>query len=239
VSTLTHILVVDDEPGIRELIQTYLGKEGYRVSAAENGEALRRVMAEETVDLVILDLGLPQEDGLSLARYLREHYDVAVIIVTGKGETVDRIVGLEIGADDYLAKPFDLRELLARVRSVLRRARRMPAREASKGHNIVRFAGWRLDLESRQLFSPEGKDVLLTTGEFTLLSIFVCHPNRVLSRDKLLELTHQREAGPFDRSIDVKVGRLRRKLEINPEQPVLIKSVRAAGYIFTPSVERT
>ncbi|MGH6635567.1 MAG: response regulator [Gammaproteobacteria bacterium] len=234
-SLLPHILVVDDEPDVRELMQSYLAQEGYRVSAAEDGEALRRVLAENTVDLVLLDLGLPGEDGLSLTRYLREHSEVAVIIVTGKGQTVDRIIGLEIGADDYLAKPFDLRELLARVRSVLRRAR---VRRMGSPGPTVRFVGWRLDLASRRLFAPEGEEVALTTGEFNLLSVFVQHPNRVLSRDRLLELTHHREAGPFDRSIDAQVGRLRRKIEPDLERPVLIQSVRAAGYLFTPSVER-
>jgi len=233
-----HILIVDDEPDVRELIQTYLAQEGYRVSAAGDGAALRRVLANNTVDLVLLDLGLPGEDGLSLTRYLREHSEVGVIIVTGKGQTVDRIIGLEIGADDYLAKPFDLRELLARVRSVLRRARGAAPQETGKGEHALRFAGWRLDLASRRLFAPEGEEVPLTTGEFNLLSVFVQHPNRVLSRDQLLELTHHREARAFDRSIDAQVGRLRRKIEPDPERPVVIQSVRAAGYLFTPSVER-
>ena len=237
-TTPSHILVVDDEPDIRELMETYLTGEGYRTSTAENGEMLRRLLAQEPVDLVILDLGLPGEDGLSLTRYLREHYDTPVIIVTGKGETVDRIIGLEVGADDYIAKPFDLRELLARVRSVLRRTQRRTERETAKAGDNVRFAGWLLDLGGHRLLSPEGKEVPLTTGEFNLLSVFVHHPNRVLSRDELLELTHHREAGPFDRSIDVQIGRLRRKIEEDPEYPTLIKSVRAAGYIFTSPVER-
>lgn len=233
-----HILVVDDEPGVRELIQTYLAQQGYRVSTAANGEVLRRVVAEHDVDLVLLDLGLPDEDGLSLARYLREHSEVAVMIVTGKGETVDRIIGLEVGADDYLAKPFDLRELLARVRSVLRRTGGRVRQEPPPPGSVVRFAGWQLDLASRRLFAPDGKEMALTTGEFDLLAAFVRHPNRVLSRDRLLALTRHREAGPFDRSIDTQVGRLRRKIEPDPERPVLVKSVRAAGYLFTPSVER-
>jgi two-component system, OmpR family, response regulator len=234
-----QILIVDDEPAIRELIQTYLEQEGYCVLTAEDGEALRCVMAGTPVDLVILDLGLPKEDGLSLTRYLREHYHAAIIIVTGKGETVDRIVGLEIGADDYIAKPFDLRELLARVRSVLRRTHKTPPPKADgRVSDLVRFAGWQLDLGSRRLVSPEGGEIPLTTGEFNLLAVFVRHPNRVLSRDELIDLTHHREAGPFDRSIDVQVGRLRRKIEADPEQPLLIKSVRAAGYIFTPPIER-
>jgi two-component system OmpR family response regulator len=232
---LFHILVVDDEPAIGDLIETYLSQEGYRVSTAEGGEAMRRILGAEVVDLVILDLVLPGEDGLSLTRYLREHSDVTIIILTGKGETVDRIIGLEIGADDYLAKPFELRELLARVRSVLRRATPKP-RRGSVGDR-VRFAGWRLDLARRQLFSPEGQEVPLTTGEFELLAVFVNHPNRVLSRDQLLELTRHRKAALFDRSIDVQVGRLRHKIEADPQRPVLIKAVRAIGYIFVPFVE--
>ncbi len=237
-SVTPHILVVDDEPDVRELIRTYLAQEGYRVSTLGDGQGLRRELAGQSVDLVILDLGLPGEDGLSLARYLREQTDVGVIIVTGKGQTLDRIIGLEIGADDYLAKPFDLRELLARVRSVLRRTRGPARQEADKVGTTVRFVGWQLDLASRRLVAPDGKEVALTTGELDLLAVFAQHPNRVLSRDQLLALTRHREAGPFDRSIDAQVGRLRRKIESDPERPVLIKSVRAAGYVFTPSVAR-
>jgi len=238
-SALAHILVVDDEPGIRKLLQTYLAQQGYKVITAEDGEGLRRIIAEVTIDLVILDLGLPGEDGLSLTRYLREHWDGGVIILTGKGETIDRIVGLEIGADDYVAKPCDLRELLARVKSVLRRAKAMPLRDHGGTPITVQFADWQLDFASRRVFSPSGEEVPLTTGEFVLLAVFVNYPNRVLSRDELLDLTQHREATPFDRSIDVQVGRLRRKLEADPEKPVLIKTVRSAGYIFTPTVEQT
>ena len=237
-TTPSHILIVDDEPDIRDLVQTYLNQQGYRTSTAENGEMLRSILSKEPVDLIILDLGLPGEDGLSLTRYLSEHFDMPVIIVTGKGETVDRIIGLEVGADDYIAKPFDLRELLARIRSVLRRTHQRPQRKTEKGGPVVHFAGWQLDLGGHQLHSPEGKEVPLTTGEFNLLSVLIHHPHRVLSRDELIELTHHREAGPFDRSIDVQIGRLRRKIEADPEHPALIKSVRAAGYIFTAPVER-
>lgn len=231
-----RILVVDDDPGVQELIGSYLTQSGYRISVAADGQALRRVLVEQSVDLVILDLGLPGEDGLSLTRYLREHSTAAIIIVTGRGETVDRIIGLEIGADDYMAKPFDLRELLARVRSVLRRAHQTTSQSMEVARRRVCFAGWQLDLASRQLLSPDRTEVPLTTGEFDLLAAFAKHPNRVLTRDELLALTHHREAAPFDRSIDVQVGRLRRKIEVDPENPVLIRSVRAAGYIFTPSV---
>lgn len=237
-SSAPYILVVDDEAGVRGLIEGYLTQNGCRVSTAGDGQALRRLLAEQPVDLVIVDIGLPGEDGLSLTRFLREHCEAAIIIVTGRGETVDRIVGLEIGADDYIAKPFDLRELLARVRSVLRRAQQRAPRQTEGDHERVCFAGWQLELASRQLLSPAGHEVSLTTGEFDLLCAFVRSPKRVLSRDDLLELTHHREAGPFDRSIDVQVGRLRRKIEADPEHPALIKSVRAVGYIFTPPVTR-
>lgn len=239
-SDSAHILVVDDEPAICELLEHYLVQQGYRISTAKDGEGLRRTVARSSVDLVIVDLGLPGEDGLSLTRYLREQWNVGVIILTGRGDTVDRTIGLEVGADDYVAKPFDLRELLARVRSVLRRVRHRPHRggESNGAAAPMCFAGWQFDRASRRLVSPEGKEVPLTAGEFDLLCVFVDHPNRVLSRDELLDLTHQREAGPFDRSVDVQVGRLRRKIEADAAQPVLIKTVRNAGYVFTASVER-
>jgi two-component system, OmpR family, response regulator len=233
-----HILVVDDEPAICELIENYLSGEGYRVSTAGDGAVMRQVMAQSPVDLVVLDLMLPGEDGFSLTRSLREHSNVGIIILTGKGETVDRVVGLELGADDYLAKPFDLRELLARVKSVLRRARRAVAMEGTVSGNLLSFAGWKFDPAARQLTSPDGVETPLTTGEFELLSAFVNHPNRVLSRDELLDLTRGREASPYDRSIDMQVKRLRQKIEPDPRQPALIKTVRAAGYIFTSRIKR-
>jgi two-component system OmpR family response regulator len=233
-----HILVVDDQREICDLVQEYLSGEGYRVSIAQDGAGMRKVMAQSTVDLVILDLMLPGEDGLTLARSLRQESSVGIIILTGRGEIVDRIIGLEMGADDYLPKPFHLRELLARVKSVLRRAStRGTEQQASQTRSKARFAGWNLDLSSRELFSPAGKEVRLTTGEFDLLAAFVNHANQVLTRDRLLDLARNREAGPFDRTIDVQVGRLRRKLEDDPQRPTMIKTVRGTGYIFTPSVE--
>jgi len=180
---------------------------------------------------------LPGEDGLTLARALRDLSDVGIIILTGRGDTVDRIIGLEMGADDYLPKPFHPRELLARVRSVLRRVSSRTAENASAARSRARFAGWNLDLASRELRSPSGKEVRLTTGEFDLLAAFVNNANQVLTRDRLLDLARNREAGPFDRTIDVQVGRLRRKLESDPQKPTLIKTVRGSGYIFTPSIE--
>jgi DNA-binding response OmpR family regulator len=239
--SLPHIVVVDDEPDVRALLERYLGGQGLRVTAVADGAALHARVAAEPVDLVLLDLGLPGEDGLDVLRMLRRAWHGAVIILSGRGEAVERIVGLEIGADDYVTKPFDLRELLARIKAVLRRLTPSdapvlnsapPAADRSK----LRFAGWELDTAARRLTSPQGSDVPLTSGEFDLLSAFAQHPGRVLSRDFLLEQTRGREAGPFDRTIDVQVGRLRKKLEADAEDPQIIKSVRGAGYILVPPV---
>jgi two-component system, OmpR family, response regulator len=236
-----HILVVDDQQEICDLVREYLSDEGFRVSTANDGTGMRDVVGRESVDLVILDLVLRGEDGLQLARELRSKSDIGIIMLTGRGETVDRIIGLEMGADDYLSKPFHLRELLARVRSVLRRGASRgggSAADRSGGQRVrIKFANWSLDLASRELVSPAGAEVRLTTGEFELLAAFVNHANQVLSRDRLLDLSRHREAGPFDRTIDVQVGRLRRKLEDDPKNPAMIKTVRGGGYIFTPAVE--
>jgi two-component system OmpR family response regulator len=233
-----HILVVDDQKEICDVVQEYLSGEGYQVTAASDGTSMRRVMAQHSIDLVILDLILPGEDGLTLARVLRQESNVGIIILTGRGETVDRIIGLEMGADDYLPKPFHLRELLARVKSVLRRGSARGKESAPGGNRSkARFSGWNLDLSTRALVSPAGSEVRLTTGEFDLLAAFVNNANQVLSRDRLLDLARNREAGPFDRTIDVQVGRLRRKLEDDPQKPTMIKTVRGTGYIFTPTVE--
>jgi two-component system, OmpR family, response regulator len=235
-----HILVVDDQQEICDVVQEYLTGEGYRVSVAHDGGGMRRTLGQSAVDLVILDLMLPGEDGLTLARSLRgESTNIGIIILTGRGETVDRIIGLEMGADDYLPKPFHLRELLARVKSVLRRVQSRSGEPSLQTRSRVRFAGWNLDLSSRELMSPSGEEVRLTTGEFDLLAAFVNNANQVLTRDRLLDLARNREAGPFDRTIDVQVGRLRRKLEDDPQNPSLIKTVRGSGYIFTPAVEFT
>jgi two-component system OmpR family response regulator len=232
-----HILVVDDQHEICEIVQDYLSAEGYRVSIAHDGPAMRRLMGQGPVDLVILDLMMPGEDGLTLARSLRDGSAVGIIILTGRGETVDRIIGLEMGADDYLPKPFHLRELLARVKSVLRRASSRAGETSAPPRSKARFTGWSLDLATRELLSPLGREVRLTTGEFDLLAAFVNNASQVLSRDRLLDLARNREAGPFDRTIDVQVGRLRRKLEDDPQRPTMIKTVRGSGYIFTPPVE--
>src|SRR5580692_11293317 len=233
-----HILVIDDQEEICDVVREYLTDEGFHVSTANDGAGLREAIARGPVDLVILDLVLRGEDGLQLARELRNGSDIGIIMLTGRGETVDRIIGLEMGADDYLSKPFHLRELLARVRSVLRRGSTRGGGERSAAARAqIRFAGWSLDLASRELLSPVGEEVRLTTGEFELLAAFVNHANQVLSRDRLLDLSRHREAGPFDRTVDVQVGRLRRKLEDDPKNPAMIKTVRAGGYMFTPAIE--
>jgi two-component system OmpR family response regulator len=233
---LDHILIVDDHQDICDLVQNYLTGEGFKVSTANDGVGMRKVLSQSNIDLVLLDLMLPGEDGLTLARTLRSESNVGIIILTGRGETLDRIIGLEMGADDYLPKPFHLRELLARVKSVLRRA---SARNVKPNDRpaTAQFHGWKLDLATRELYSPDGAEVRLTTGEFDLLAAFVANANQVLTRDRLLDLARNREAGPFDRTIDVQVGRLRRKLEDDPQNPNLIKTVRGTGYIFTAPVE--
>ena len=247
-----HIAVVDDEADITQLLASYLKSHGYRVTQLHSGRALAELMPQDPPALVLLDLGLPGEDGFAVARQLREHWRCGLVIVTGRGDAVDKVVGLEIGADDYVTKPFDLRELVARVKAVLRRldpASALPvaavpvasgfaplAAAAHGNRERLKFEGWQLDLAARRLTDPQGREVLLTTGEFDLLSAFLHHPGRVLSRDTLLEQTRGREAAPFDRTIDVQVGRLRKKLEKDAENPQIIKSVRGAGYIFIPAV---
>ncbi len=227
-----HIIVCDDEPDIRETFQEYLALQGYRVSVAEGGGALRRLLAQEPADLVVLDLAMPGEDGLSLARFLRERYATGIIMVTAAGATLDRIIGLEMGADDYLAKPVDPRELLARVKAVLRRTLgRGPAAPGQPGDE-VHFGACRLNLASRKLHGADGQEIALTAMEFDLLQAFARHPNRVLSRDQLLDLAHNKSMEPFDRSIDIRIARLRRKIEPDPSKPTIIKTIRGGGYLF-------
>ena len=237
----THLAVVDDEAQITQLVANYLKSHGYRVTQVHDGASLFELMAADAPLLVMLDLGLGDEDGLAIARRLREHHRCGLVIVTGRSDAVDKIVGLEVGADDYVTKPFDLRELLARIKAVLRRIEpdaTAPATAAptAAARASLRFAGWALDTAARTLTSPLQRDVALTSGEFDLLNTFVKHPGRVLSRDFLLEATRGRASGPFDRTIDVQVGRLRRKIEDDPENPQIIKSVRGAGYLFVPAV---
>ena len=236
-STAAHIAVVDDELDVTLLLSQYLAAQGYRVTPLNDGRSLQRLMASDPPTLVLLDLGLPGEDGFAIARQLREHWQCGLIIVSGRGDAVDKVVGLEVGADDYVTKPFDLRELLARVKAVLRRIAPVDARTVGTApHSAappkLSFGGWELNLAARRLVAPQGHEVVLTTGEFELLLAFAKHPGRVLSRDFLLGQTHGRDAGPFDRTVDVQVGRLRRKLGDDANDPKLIKSVRSAGYIL-------
>ena len=248
------VLVVDDDPGVRAMLLEYLGGHRYEVRAAANGTEMRAEIERDLPDLILLDIRMPGEDGLTLARYLRERYDVGIIMVTASGDVVDRVVGLEIGADDYVAKPFDPRELLARVKSVLRR---MQAREGENGVDAddatasagspaptsasaanaarTRFGRCRLDVDARRLFEEDGQEIAMTAMEFDLVRVFLANPNRVLSRDQLLQRTRNREWEPFDRSIDIRIGRLRRKIEPDPQgEPRCIRTVRNAGYMYVP-----
>jgi two-component system OmpR family response regulator len=234
--TAGHVLVVDDDREIRDLLGRFLAKHGYRVTAARDGKEMRRALADWNIDLVVLDLMLPGEDGLSLCRDLRAKSQIPVVMLTMMGEETDRIIGLEMGADDYLPKPFNPRELLARMKAVLRRTQSAPATPATAGRRILVFSGWKLDLGLRRLESPLGLIVDLSAGEFDLLVAFVEHPQRVLNRDQLLDLTHGRAEAPFDRSVDMQVSRLRHKIETDPKEPKLIKTVRGGGYLFTAVV---
>jgi DNA-binding response OmpR family regulator len=233
-----HIVIVDDDEPLRSRLAAYLAAEGYRVTTAAGAAEFRDIIGRERVDLALVDITMPGEDGLSLTRFLRERSEIGVVILTGKGDPVDRAIGLEVGADDYIAKPFHLRELLARVRSVLRRTKTRADREGAEGAPVVRFAGWRLDLAKRTLTSARGKAVPLTTAEFQLLAAFVANPNQVLERDRLLELVAGRKWQPFDRTIDQHISRVRRKIERDPKRPELIKSIRGQGYLFAAQIER-
>ena len=230
------ILVVDDDPRICDMLREYLGLNGFEVRTAEDGDEMRRRLAEQSADLLILDLMLPGEDGLSLTRYIRQHTEMPIIILTGRGEEVDTVVGLEMGADDYIAKPFSLRELLARVKTVMRRARSndIPSGDT---RSLVKFGSFEFDRMARRLINDAGEDVPLTTGEFNLLRAFTDHPNRILDRDRLSELTNNRKWSPDDRSVDVLVGRLRAKIEKDPGNPELIKTVRGSGYILAAEIQ--
>lgn len=232
-----YILIVDDDLEIRTLLRNYLQEHGYGVSIAADGGGMWRILARNPVDLIILDLMLPGDDGLVLCRKLRADREIPVIMLTALGETTDRIVGLEMGADDYLPKPFEPRELLARMKAVLHRSRTLPGAGQTRMSGKIRFADWTLDTNARHLLSPQGVVVPLSGGELSLLSVFLSHPDHVLSRDQLLELARGREAGPFERSIDVQVGRLRRRLGDDGKKPRIIKTVRNAGYVLAVAVE--
>ena len=236
-SEIKNILIVDDDPEILRMVTTYLTGEGYSVETASNGARMGEILEAHAIDLVILDLGLPGQDGLELARALRATSDIGIIILTGRGEVVDRVVGLEIGADDYLSKPVSLRELLARVRSVLRRQATAQAKRGPVAPNQARFAGWFLDFNARTLTTKEGTEVPLTTAEFRLLGALVTEAQQPIHRDRLLELVAEREWTPYDRSVDVLVGKLRQKIETDPKSPSLIKTERGVGYLLSVDVE--
>lgn len=232
-----HLLIVDDHREIRDLVAKFMTGHGFRVTTARDGREMRRALDHSAIDLIVLDLMLPGEDGLTLCRDLRSRSNIPVVMLTAMGEETDRIVGLEMGADDYLPKPFNPRELLARIKAVLRRAQSLPEAGRPLKSGLVRFAGWSLEAKKRELRSPDGVLVPLSTGEFNLLATFLQHPQHVLSREQLLDLIHGRGTAAFDRSIDTQVSRLRQKIEDNPREPKLIKTVWGGGYVFTPDVE--
>jgi two-component system, OmpR family, response regulator len=231
-----HLLVVDDHREIRDLLAKYLARHDYRVSVADSAAAARRVLESSRIDLVVLDIMMPREDGLSLCRQLRAKSGVPIIMLTAMAEETDRVVGLEMGADDYLTKPFNPRELLARIKAVLRRTHSLPPQPEQPAACRLRFDRWTFDVARRELMGEDGVGVPLSTGEFLLLSVFLRHPGIVLSRDQLLDLTRGRDAVPFDRSIDNQVSRLRKKIERDPRRPELIKTHWGGGYSFTAEV---
>ena len=232
-----RILIVDDDPEIRRLLVDYLEKHGFETVAARDGREMWQGLERHAIDLVVLDLMLPDTDGLTLCRDLRARSNMPVLMLTARGEEADRIVGIEMGADDYLVKPFSPRELLARIKSILRRTRALPPNLRPESQRCLAFAGWRLDTATRALTAPDGVVVPLSGGEFRLLRILLEHPNRVLNRDQLVELIHGREAEPYDRAIDVQVSRLRQRLRDEGREPQLIQTVRGEGYVLAASVE--
>ncbi len=234
--TEAHILVVDDDPEIRQLLGTYLQKNGYRVSTVGDGNAMWHTLKKSGVDLIVLDLMLPGVDGLELCRTLRARSKIPVIMLTARGDEMDRVLGLEMGADDYLPKPFSARELLARIKVVLRRVHELPPQKLEQAAHLFEFEGWELDSHTQHLTSPEGTVVPLSNAEFRLLQVLLTHPQRILNRDQILDLTRGREAGPFDRSVDVLIGRLRKHLGDDAKRPALIKTVRGEGYVFAGRV---
>ena len=228
-----HIVVCDDEADIRDMVSDYLRDKGYQVTPADSGLTLREIIGEKHVDVVILDIRMPGEDGLSIARYLHEHSSVAIIMLTGSAEIIDRVVGLEIGADDYIAKPVDLRELLARIKAVLRRTsgRERAVESVETGTRSFQFGQCRFDLDSQKLFDAGGAEIAITPMEARLLKVFAEYHGKVLNRDQLLELAHDRGWDPFDRSIDIRISRLRKKIEADASKPEIIRTVRGVGYI--------
>jgi two-component system OmpR family response regulator len=235
--TRDRILVVDDDPEIRRLLVDYLERNGFTPVAARDGREMRLALERHAIDLVVLDLMLPDSDGLTLCRDLRVHSSLPVLMLTARGEEADRIVGIEMGADDYLVKPFSPRELLARIKTILRRTRALPPNLRPESQRCLVFAGWRLDTATRVLTAPDGVVVSLSGGEYRLLRILLEHPNRVLNRDQLTELIHGREADPYDRAIDVQISRLRQRLRDDSREPQLIKTLRGEGYVLAAAVE--
>jgi two-component system, OmpR family, response regulator len=233
-----HILVVDDHRDIRDSLGKYLSNHEFRTSLAANAAEARKLVESSAIDLVVLDIMMPGEDGLSLCRHLRQNTDLPVILLTAVTEETDRIIGLEMGADDYLTKPFNPRELLARIKSVLRRAHSLPPRTTPPQADRIRFGSWTLDVSQREAIDEDGVAVPLSTAEFHLLGTFLDHPQMVLSRDQLLDFTRGRSAKVFDRAIDNQISRLRKKLETDPKQPTLIKTVWGGGYMLSADVER-
>jgi two-component system OmpR family response regulator len=234
---ISHILVVDDDHEIRSLLAEYLETNGYKTITAHDGQSMSAALASHPVELIVLDLNLPGEDGLTLCRNLRARSGMPVIMLTARSEPLDRILGLEMGADDYLAKPFEPRELLARIRSVLRRSQATPANGGNGASpRLLHFANWTLDLTARHLIAPDGLAIMLSGAELRMLKVFLDHPNRVLNRDQLLNLTHGRDADPFDRSIDIQISRLRQKLGEDARSPQIIKTVRNGGYVLAVTV---
>ena len=235
--TASTILIVDDDRDIRTLLGDYLETHGYRTRGVPDGTAMWPAIEELRPDLLVLDLNMPGEDGLSLCRKLRATSSLPVIMLTARAEPLDRILGLEMGADDYLPKPFEPRELLARIRSVLRRTSAVQSPLSPDKVQQIRFSNWTLDLQARHLVNPDGVVIMLSGAEFRLLRVFLEHPNRVLNRDQLLNMTQGREADPFDRSIDIQISRLRQKLGDNARAPQLIKTLRNEGYVLAAAVE--
>jgi two-component system, OmpR family, response regulator len=237
-SDAQHIVVVDDEAAARDMVGDYLRMHGFTVSLCDGGASLRAEIARERPDLIVLDLNMPKEDGLSIIRDLKQKSDIPIIMLTATASPIDRVVGLEIGADDYLAKPCELRELLARVRSVLRRAIPPVAAVAAPARNLVRFGTKWLDMEVHLLRDMEGNEHPLTASEYSLLKAFAQNPKRVLTRERLLELANARDAEAFDRAVDIRIMRIRRKIEPDPAHPSIIRTVRGGGYLFSPTDEK-
>ena len=238
-SEAAHIVVVDDDADVRDTVSEYLRRNGFSVSEADGGESLRALMAKRPIDLAILDINMPGPDGFTLAREIRASGDAGIILLTANSDDLDKIVGLEVGADDYVTKPYNPRELLARVKAVLRRARGSSDGGTATLGREVQMGRCRLNLDTRQLFEPDGEEVPLTAMEYDLLRTFAENPRRVLSRDQLLDLAHSKEMEPFDRSIDTRIARIRRKIEPDPTKPDCLRTVRGAGYVYNPDCRTT